>query len=73
LFVVLGDHQPPLTTARKTGDFSVPIHVFSRASALIEPFAARGYKPGLAPPTGTASVGMEEFLAGFLADFGTAK
>jgi hypothetical protein len=73
LFIVLGDHQPPLTTARRTGDFSVPIHVFSRARELIEPFEARGYVPGLAVPPGTATVGMEDFLPGFLADFGTAK
>lgn len=73
LFVVLGDHQPPLTTARRTGDFSVPIHVFSRARQLVAPFEARGYAPGLAVPPGTAAVGMEDFLPGFLADFGTAK
>jgi len=72
LFIVLGDHQPPLTVARKTGDFSVPIHVFSRKAELVAPFRARGYVPGLQPPAGTATVGMEEFLAGFLADFGSA-
>jgi hypothetical protein len=38
-----------------------------------EPFEARGYVPGFAGPTGTATSGMEDFLAGFLADFGTAK
>jgi hypothetical protein len=73
LFVVLGDHQPPLTTARRTGDFAVPIHVFSRAREIIEPFEARGYVPGLALPVGAATNGMEDFLAGFLADFGTVK
>ncbi len=71
LFVVLGDHQPPLTTARKTGDFSVPIHVFSRKAELVTPFKARGYVPGLQPPAGTATIGMENFLASFLADFGS--
>ncbi len=73
LFILLGDHQPPLTTARRTGDFAVPIHVFSRARELIEPFAARGYVPGLAVPPGTAADGMEDFLLGFLADFGTGQ
>jgi hypothetical protein len=72
LFVVLGDHQPPLTVARKTGDFSVPIHVFSRKAELVAPFQARGYVPGLQPPAGTAMIGMEDFLASFLADFGAA-
>ncbi len=70
LFVVLGDHQPPLTTARRTGDFSVPVHVFSRASEMVVPFMRRGYAPGLQLPPGTAARGMESFLADFLADFG---
>ncbi|MBL8833582.1 MAG: hypothetical protein JNL71_14420 [Rhodospirillales bacterium] len=70
LFVVLGDHQPPLTTARRTGDFSVPVHVFSRASELVVPFMRRGYAPGLQLPPGAAGLGMEAFLADFLADFG---
>jgi hypothetical protein len=70
LFIVLGDHQPPLTTARKSGDFSVPIHVFSRAHGLIDAFKARGYAGGMRPPDGVAKAGMEDFLGGFLADFG---
>ncbi len=70
LFVVLGDHQPPLTTARRTGDFSVPIHVFSRAADLVVPFVRRGYLPGMKPPPGIAAKGMETFLGDFLADFG---
>jgi hypothetical protein len=59
-----------LTTARRTGDFSVPIHVFSRASGLVAPFMRRGYAPGLQPPPGIAARGMEDFLKDFLADFG---
>ena len=72
LFLVVGDHQPPLTVARRTGDFSVPIHVFSRKAELVAPFQARGYVPGLRLPAGTAATGMEDFLANFLADFGSA-
>lgn len=71
LFVVLGDHQPPLTTARRTGDFAVPIHVFARDDAAIAPFRARGYVPGISVPDATQP--MESFLAGFLADFSTPK
>jgi len=70
LFIVMGDHQPPLTTARRGGDFAVPVHVFSRAADLVAPFRARGYADGLAVPPGGALAGMEDFLAGFLADFG---
>ncbi|MCM0020344.1 MAG: hypothetical protein NBV67_10155 [Tagaea sp.] len=71
LFVVLGDHSPPLTTARRTGDFAVPIHVFARDEAVVEPFLRRGYVPGIAVPASAAP--MEDFLAGFLADFSTPK
>jgi hypothetical protein len=71
LFVVLGDHQPPLTTARRTGDFAVPIHVFARDESAIAPFRARGYAPGISVPDATQP--MESFLAGFLADFSTPK
>jgi hypothetical protein len=71
LFVVLGDHPPPLTTARRGGDFAVPIHVFARDETAIAPFRARGYVPGIAVPE--AAVPMESFLAGFLADFSTPK
>ena len=70
LFIVLGDHQPPLTTARRTGDFSVPVHVFSRDRALVDAFVKRGYMPGMALPPGRAERGMETFLGDFLADFG---
>ncbi|MFN8757685.1 MAG: hypothetical protein ACK5XA_02655 [Tagaea sp.] len=71
LFVVLGDHQPPLTTARRTGDFAVPIHVFARDEAAVEPFLRRGYAAGIAVPDAAAP--MEDFLGAFLADFSTPK
>lgn len=71
LFLVLGDHQPPLTTARRTGDFAVPIHVFARDEAAIAPFRARGYAPGVSVPE--SAMPMESFLGGFLADFSTPK
>jgi hypothetical protein len=71
LFVVLGDHSPPLTSARRTGDFAVPIHVFARDEAAIEPFRRRGYLPGISAPEAAAP--MEDFLAAFLADFSAPK
>ncbi|MFM7343761.1 MAG: hypothetical protein ACKO1J_00150 [Tagaea sp.] len=71
LFLVLGDHQPPLTTARRAGDFAVPIHVFARDEAAVAPFVRRGYAPGISVPAMSAP--MESFLAGFLADFSTPK
>ncbi len=72
LFIVLGDHQPPLTTARRTGDFGVPIHVFSRDAAAIERFIRRGYVPGITVPL-EGGAPMESFLGGFLADFSSPQ
>lgn len=72
LFIVLGDHQPPLTTARRTGDFGVPIHVFSRDAAAIERFVRRGYVPGIAVPL-AGGAPMENFLGGFLTDFSSPQ
>ncbi len=47
LFIVLGDHQPPvLDTA---DDFRVPVHLVSRDRALLVGFEAYGFRPGLAP------------------------
>jgi hypothetical protein len=68
LFIVLGDHQPPLTTARRTGDFGVPIHVFSRDAAAIERFVKQGYVPGIAVPL-DGGTPMENFLGAFLTEF----
>jgi 2,3-bisphosphoglycerate-independent phosphoglycerate mutase len=72
LFIVLGDHQPPLTTARRTGDFGVPIHVFSRDRAAIEKFLKRDYVPGVSVPL-EGGTPMEDFLGGFLADFSSPQ
>ena len=44
LVVIMGDHQPPLLP---TETFGVPMHVLSRDAALVEPFDASGYVPGL--------------------------
>lgn len=72
LFIALGDHQPPLTTARRTGDFGVPIHVFSRDAAVIERFVRRGYVPGISVPL-DGGAPMESFLGGFLTDFSSPQ
>ncbi len=69
LVIVLGDHQPPLTTARATRDRSVPIHVISRSAALLAPFRDRGYVDGFRPAHPAADTFMEEFLERFVADF----
>ena len=69
--IVLGDHQPVAEVTRFSGSSAVPIHVWSRNPALVAPFRARGYTPGLRPARGAPPRGMETFLPDLLADFST--
>lgn len=69
LIILVGDHQPPLTVAAASRNKAVPIHVLSRDPALIEPFQRAGYVAGMMPPATTTDVGMESFLAWFLASY----
>ena len=43
LFLILGDHQPPLL---KSNSYLTPIHVISRDSVLMSKFIDFGFKPG---------------------------
>ena len=73
LVIVLGDHQPPLSVAAVTRNKAVPIHVLSRDPALLTPFLAQGFVPGIEPARTTAARGMESFLGQFLAAFGDRR
>jgi phosphatidylglycerophosphate synthase len=69
LVVILGDHQPVSEITSNSDSWSVPIHIVSRNAALLAPFLARGYVPGMIP--GPTTLVMESFLADFLRDFST--
>jgi hypothetical protein len=70
LVILLGDHQPPAIVGGETQPpWTVPIHVLSRDPDLIAPFLAQGYVSGLDPTQGPPHLGMETFLAHFLAAF----
>jgi hypothetical protein len=73
LIIVLGDHQPNVQITDENQPWSVPVHVFSRNNALLEPFRKRGYSPGLIPNQPPPHRGMETFLYDFLADFSTPE
>ncbi len=47
LFIITGDHQPPLL---KSNDFLTPIHIISQDSTLTHRFTRYGFQPGLTPP-----------------------
>lgn len=46
LFILLGDHQPPLISERSKG-YETPIHVISRDPALLAELKDRGFSPGM--------------------------
>jgi hypothetical protein len=71
LVIVIGDHQPPLTAAAASRNTAVPIHVFSRDPALVEPFRRAGFAPGLVPARVTTDIGMESFLPWLIESFAT--
>ncbi|GGX92092.1 hypothetical protein GCM10007160_19580 [Litchfieldella qijiaojingensis] len=72
LLIVLGDHQPaPLITGDDAGA-GVPVHVISGDAALLEPFQARGFVQGAAPPPTLEPAGMDRLRYWLHEDFGDA-
>jgi hypothetical protein len=69
LIILLGDHQPNVQITGENSLWSVPIHIISRNPAFLEPFAKRGYTPGLIPQQPLPHLTMEDFLSSFLKDF----
>ena len=69
LIILMGDHQPNLQLTGEGEPWSVPVHVLSRNSRLLDPFRKRGYTSGLTPAQPPPHAGMETFLPGFLEDF----
>jgi hypothetical protein len=71
LVIVLGDHQPVVEISENEHEHAVPVHVFSKNRAFVEPFLARGYVPGMWPRGKARARGMETFLPDLLRDFST--
>ena len=67
LVIVLGDHQPVAGVTGNDPSPAVPIHVLSRNLALLDPFLADGYSPGMRPTQARAPAPMESFLGDLLA------
>jgi hypothetical protein len=72
LLIVLGDHQPAPVVAAGAVGRDVPAHVIGPA-ALVDRFAAWGWRPGLAPGTGPSTGPMSAFRDRFLAAFADAE
>jgi hypothetical protein len=73
LVIILGDHQPPAFISGEQQPWTVPIYVLSKDAALLEPFAALGYRPGVEPAPTPPFRGMESFLGDFLDGFSTPE
>lgn len=68
LVLLLGDHQPPLI---ETTDSTVPLHVLSTDSSLVDRARQHGFTDGL-PPTDESPTLRQEGLYSFLVRFLTA-
>jgi hypothetical protein len=73
LVIILGDHQPHSEVTAQNPAAGVPVHVLSKDSALIEPFRARGYIPGMRARASATEPGLESFMTDLLFDFSSAK
>jgi len=49
VIIVLGDHQPPALVSGRGASWLVPVHVFARDEATIEPFFQAGFARGFEP------------------------
>jgi hypothetical protein len=68
LLIVVGDHQAaPWVTGASDPD--VPVHVMARDPALLEPFLAWGFQPGMVPDSASEPPRMDEFRAWFVRAF----
>lgn len=73
LVIILGDHQPVADVNGHSASRGVPVHVLSRSRALVEPFYARGYRPGMRPGPQGPRAGLETLLPDLLVDFSTPQ
>ncbi|MEM1437722.1 MAG: sulfatase-like hydrolase/transferase [Pseudomonadota bacterium] len=59
LFIVFGDHQPPMVATEDMGP-ATPVHVVCRNAALIDAFVAAGYTPGVKPDLSESALTRHE-------------
>ncbi|HET9274383.1 MAG TPA: sulfatase-like hydrolase/transferase, partial [Methyloceanibacter sp.] len=71
LLILVGDHQPAPLITGEGASRDVPIHVISGDPALLAPFEAWGFTPGMRPPPGAPVRPMDAFRDFFLDAFTT--
>jgi hypothetical protein len=69
LVIILGDHQPVSEVNGHSASRGVPVHVLSRREAFVQPFYARGYRPGMRPGPAGPVASLATLLPDLLRDF----
>ena len=69
LLILVGDHQPAPLITGEGASRDVPIHVIGGDPALLAPFVARGFAPGMRPPADAPATRMDGFRDFFLEAF----
>jgi hypothetical protein len=69
LLIIVGDHQPAPIVTGEGAHRDVPMHVISGDPALLEPFVAWGFSPGMRPDAGAPVRRMDAFRDFFLRAF----
>jgi hypothetical protein len=72
LLIVVGDHQPAPIVTGEGASRDVSMHVISGDPALIEPFLAWGFSPGMRPDASAPVRRMDAFRDFFLRAFSRA-
>jgi hypothetical protein len=67
IYVLFGDHQPPLLTSA-SDDFETPMHIISKNKNFVAEFEKHGFVDGATPQTGNG-IKHESFLTMFLIAF----
>jgi hypothetical protein len=61
LLIMLGDHEPAPRISGTDAERAVPVHIVSGDPALLEPFLAWGFTPGMTPTAASAEYPMTAF------------
>jgi hypothetical protein len=69
LLIVVGDHQPAPIVTGEGASRDVPMHAISGDPALLKPFLAWGFSPGMRPEAGAPVRRMDAFRDFFLRAF----
>ncbi len=68
LFILIGDHQPPLLTGKNDG-FETPVHIISKDSSFVANFAKEGFTYGMQAKEGQITFKHEGLYSLIMREF----